>query len=134
VFLEYSRWRPAMRNDRFAPFIAIALVIFPVIAIVYSGGGFRHGPMDRRPIAKAQIARIREALEQFKSDTGRYPLNSEGLGALLSPPPGLSGWAGPYIDEPLQFDPWGNPYAYKASVGGVEVSSTGVRWWPPWSR
>ena len=65
------------------------------------------------PAAQADVRDIRLALDNFKLDTGRYPAAAEGLGALLNPPTGLSGWQGPYDDvRRLSCDPWGRPYVY----------------------
>jgi general secretion pathway protein G len=60
--------------------------------------------------ARAEIASIRQALEQFYSVYGRYPTNEEGLAVLRKPTDRIS--------EPLLTqdpkDPWGRAYQYNS--------------------
>ena len=56
-------------------------------------------------------------LTQFSTDTGRLPTNAEGLAALLTAPPNLPNWNGPYIQHPAN-DPWGRPYVYRTLING----------------
>ena len=70
-------------------------------------------------IAKLQLDQIDTATQIFSLDVGRPPTASEGLGALLTNPPGVSGWAGPYLTKAEAIvDPWGKPYLYR--VPGTE--------------
>jgi len=56
---------------------------------------------------------IKHALQQFKHDNNRYPLNSEGLNALIEKPNGnkLNDWA-PMLRK-VPYDAWGNDYVYQ---------------------
>ena len=67
--------------------------------------------------AKADIASIEQALEMYRLDNLTYPSSTEGLQALVAPPPGMAQPAryrqGGYIKR-LPDDPWGNPYRYVA--------------------
>lgn len=69
--------------------------------------------------AKAQTAQIQaknitSALELYYLDVGSYPTAEQGLQALLAPPPGASGWHGPYLkNESGLVDPWHKRYAYR---------------------
>jgi general secretion pathway protein G len=60
--------------------------------------------------ARAAIARLSGALEQFQIDESRYPTNSEGLRILTT--------RSPKRPEPLlpavPTDPWGRAYQYNA--------------------
>lgn len=72
---------------------------------------------SRSIAAKAQTRSLRLALDNFNLDMGRYPTESEGLKALVSAPDGSgSRWYGPYIDEGLPDDPWGNDFIYVPPV------------------
>lgn len=63
--------------------------------------------------AKLQIADLGSALELFYLDNGRYPGSSEGLGALLTAPTGMTTWNGPYLKKSsLPKDPWGHDFQY----------------------
>jgi general secretion pathway protein G len=64
-------------------------------------------------IAIGQIALIAGALEEFALDCGRYPTETESLGALIVAPSELEEkWTNQYIKEKQLLDPWGNPYMY----------------------
>lgn len=67
--------------------------------------------------AKADIAVLESALEQYRLDNLAYPAGPAGLQALVSPPPGLAQperyRRGGYVKK-LPQDPWGRPYQYAA--------------------
>jgi general secretion pathway protein G len=60
--------------------------------------------------ARAEIANIRQALEQFYSLYGRYPTNDEGLAVLRKPSDRTDG---PLLTQDPK-DPWGRQYQYNA--------------------
>lgn len=63
--------------------------------------------------AGIQIDRLGAILDSYLLDVGRYPTQEEGMEALLSAPPGLDRWAGPYLkNREALTDPWGAPYIY----------------------
>ena len=72
---------------------------------------------DRAMLQKAQadIATLGQALEMYRLDNLSYPGSSDGLQALIAPPPSLTTTAryrqGGYIKK-LPDDPWGRPYQY----------------------
>jgi general secretion pathway protein G len=76
------------------------------------------------PRAPSDVASLSKMLDAFAADTGRYPTDAEGLAALLSPPAGIAGWRGPYVQQ-LKNDPWGHPYVYH--LGGPAGGGTGYR-------
>ena len=46
-------------------------------------------------------------------DVGRYPTDTEGLGALITRPDDAEVWNGPYIKGgQVPVDPWGHAYQY----------------------
>ncbi|ALC10939.1 general secretion pathway protein GspG [Sphingopyxis sp. 113P3] len=67
--------------------------------------------------AKADIAQLEGALEQYRLDNMVYPSTSDGLNALVTAPPSLAQperyRRGGYIRK-LPADPWGRPYMYQA--------------------
>ncbi|PZQ24527.1 MAG: type II secretion system protein GspG [Sphingopyxis macrogoltabida] len=67
--------------------------------------------------ARADIATLETALEQYRLDNLVYPATSDGLNALVTPPPALAQperyRRGGYIRK-LPADPWGRPYNYQA--------------------
>ena len=58
------------------------------------------------------FAQIRQMLDRFRRDAGRYPSTEEGLQILVSPASEVSNWKGPYGQE-IPNDPWGRPYLYE---------------------
>ena len=76
--------------------------------------------------AKIQVLQTENALQVFQTDVGRYPTQAEGLAALTTAPPGVSGWNGPY-SKPVPLDPWGHPYHYLSpgKHGEIDIYSLG---------
>jgi len=76
---------------------------------------------------RAQIDGFEKALDQFRLDTGRYPMTEQGLNALVAKPADAPKWNGPYLRKAVPLDPWGNPYRYKspAERGDFEIVSLG---------
>jgi len=69
--------------------------------------------------ARIQATTLSSAVELFFIDNGRYPREQEGLQALVSPPPNLKTWNGPYLKgTAVPRDPWGRPYGYALQDGG----------------
>jgi general secretion pathway protein G len=81
--------------------------------------------------AKADIATIEQALEMYRLDNLNYPSTTEGLQALIGPPPGMGQpqryRQGGYIKR-LPDDPWGNPYRYlfPGQRGAFDIFSYGA--------
>ena len=67
---------------------------------------FDHGHA-KDSAAMSDLASLRVALDQFYSDSSRYPTSAEGLDVLGRP--GATGKS--YIEE-VRMDPWGHPYVY----------------------
>lgn len=64
--------------------------------------------------AETDIRNLETALNTFEVDIGRYPMESEGLDALINQPLGVERWRGPYVTSKSGLvDPWGNPYIYR---------------------
>jgi general secretion pathway protein G len=109
--------RPVVAQILFAAFILIVcLIVVPT---------FKSKP-GQVLYAKEYIVELCQALENFKTDVGRYPTDSEGLTVLLHAPSQLPKWKGPYLDN-LRRDPWGRDYVYKIRDSGkcFEVLSWG---------
>jgi general secretion pathway protein G len=72
--------------------------------------------------ARIQAETLASAVELFFIDNGRYPLDVEGLQALVAPPANLGTWSGPYIrGTSVPLDPWGKPYKYASERGRTYV-------------
>jgi general secretion pathway protein G len=92
--------------------IAVAMII-ALLAGFLAPKVFKSLGKAKGHIVIGQIAQIAGALEGFAIDCGRYPTETENLGALVEPPSELSEkWAGPYLKPKQLLDPWDNPYIY----------------------
>lgn len=64
--------------------------------------------------ARVQLEELSAALDIYRLDTGNYPQNHQGLGALVEPADGMDNWNGPYLKKArLPKDPWGADYIYR---------------------
>ena len=69
----------------------------------------------KEKIAHQSIERITSVLDMYKLDIGSYPTTDQGLQALISRPPGLARWDGPYMKgNKIPEDPWGRPFQYRS--------------------
>lgn len=94
------------------------LVVLAIIALLMTLVAPRLlGNVDKaqRTTAEAQARSLKLALDSYRLDTGRYPTEEQGLGALMDPPEGVENWFGPYMDgDAIPRDPWGGAYLYEA--------------------
>jgi general secretion pathway protein G len=94
------------------------LVVLVIIGLLAGLVGPRmFGKVDESKVktANAQIKMLRGALETMRLDVGRFPTEEEGLQVLYHPPTDTKisqKWKGPYLDEEVPLDPWGNKYQY----------------------
>jgi general secretion pathway protein G len=107
------------------------LIVLAIIAMIAAVAGPRLiGYLGRAKTetAELQITQIRNALQLFYIDMGRYPTTPEALAVLMQPPAGEVSWAGPYLETDTALtDPWGRQYLYSQPEGAEtpSVSSLG---------
>ena len=108
-------------------YIIIGAVAVLLLAMAFMGPQFRMGPAQRDFIAELQIRSFSASLQLYAQDVGMFPTQTQGLLALVEPPSGVSGWAGPYMTE-LPKDPWGNAYVYRTLNDGKasQIASLGA--------
>jgi len=65
--------------------------------------------------AKKTMAILRDSLNRYEIDTGKYPTTEQALTAIITlPSPEPKGWKGPYLQaKVIPADPWGNAYIYR---------------------
>lgn len=110
--------------------ILVVLVLIGVVLGVVGGNFIGKGEKAKADAAKIEMGQIGQTLDLYKLETGRYPSTQEGLQALISAPPGVGNWNGPYWKKTtVPKDPWGNDYRY-ASPGQnnspYEIASYGA--------
>ncbi len=104
-----------------------------VLALLFFLGGAAALWLGRREIAREgtdpslramrELGAIQMAIEKYRMDTGAYPTEHDGIGALFRRPYSVSSraWQGPYMDLKEAGDlrdPWGRPYAYRIVAEG----------------
>lgn len=81
---------------------------------------------SRERAAKLQIEAFSSALDVFYIDVGRYPVQAEGLGALMRKPSTVQVWNGPYLrSENVPLDPWGHEYKYASDGKTFNITTDG---------
>jgi type II secretion system protein G len=116
----YRTARPALRC------LAALGIVSGLNSVLFSLTGHCEIPDGSLQFAAAQmrLQRFNEAPEGYRLNCGRYPDSGTGLEALVSNP-GVKGWNGPYVKEPLR-DPWNRPFLYEISNGIPIVRSLGA--------
>jgi len=107
--------------------LLVVMVIIGLLAAYVGPKYFSQLGQSEVKSARAQIVGFEKALDQFRIDVGRYPSSEQGLAALLTRPPSLNRWNGPYLGKTVPLDPWGHAYQYKApgERGDVDIVSLG---------
>jgi general secretion pathway protein G len=98
----------------------VVLVIIGLLAGLVGPRLFSKVDDSKIKTAKVQIKMLKGALETMRLDIGRFPTEQEGLAILYAKPSDenlKSLWRGPYLDEQIPMDPWGQPYQYNLSGG-----------------
>lgn len=93
----------------------VVLVIIGMLAGLVGPKLFGRVDSSKVQTAGAQIKMFKGSLETFRLDVGRFPTQAEGLPVLNQPPAeerARAHWRGPYLDQDVPLDPWGNPYLY----------------------
>lgn len=97
----------------------VVLVIIGLIMGLVGPRLFSQADKAKVQTAETQVRMLKGALETMRLDIGRFPSDQEGL-RLLTERPGderlAARWSGPYLDEAVPADPWGNPYQYSPAA------------------
>lgn len=93
----------------------VVLVIIGMLAALVGPKLFGRVDSSKVKTAEVQIKMFKGSLETFRLDVGRFPSQAEGLLVLNQAPTDervRARWRGPYLDQEVPLDPWGNPYVY----------------------
>lgn len=93
----------------------VVLVIIGMLAALVGPKLFGRVDSSKVKTAEVQIKMFKGSLETFRLDVGRFPTQAEGLLVLNQAPTDervRARWRGPYLDQDVPLDPWGNPYVY----------------------
>ena len=95
--------------------LLVVMVILGLLVGLVGPRLFTKVDESRIQTAAAQIKMLRGAVETLRLDLRRIPTADEGLTLLVRAPTeaaAAKSWRGPYLDDKLPQDPWGNPYRY----------------------
>src|SRR5262245_14972048 len=94
--------------------LLVVIIILGLLAGLVGPRLFGRVGQSKQAAARAQIELFGAALDQYRLDTGSYPLTAAGLDALVKNP-NIANWNGPYLKKTaVPKDPWGNAYHYKS--------------------
>src|SRR5438046_9975963 len=95
--------------------LLVVLAILGLLIGLVAPAALRQLGSAKEKIAHQSIERLASVLDMYKLDVGSYPTTDQGLQALISPPPGVSRWSGPYVKgDKVPEDPWGRPFLYRS--------------------
>ena len=97
--------------------LLVVLVILGMLGGLVGPRLFERVDSSKVDTSLSQVRMLKSAMGTFRLDVGRYPTTEEGLVALAFKPGSLKRWQGPYVEDLVPNDPWGNPYVY---VGTAE--------------
>lgn len=109
--------------------LLVVLAILAMIAVVAVPLYLNQLSKARVQTAAVQVEQLGSILDMYRLDVGSYPSTADGLEALLTQPPGVDRWGGPYLKKRESLtDPWGRPYGYRApgDHGDYDLWSTGA--------
>ena len=117
TILHTERCERRRRNSRGLTLmeLMVVLLVLALIATIAVPMYLNYLTKSQIRTAGIQIDRLGAILDAYLLDVGRYPNQEEGLEALVSAPPGVDRWAGPYLrNKEALTDPWGAPYVYRS--------------------
>lgn len=108
-----------MKHSKSKGFTLLEMLVVLVILGLLMGlvGPRMFGKVDSSKVktAQTQIKMIRGALETYRLDMGSFPDDKIALKYLYAKPTEASlasRWQGPYLDDEVPLDPWGNSYLF----------------------
>lgn len=119
-----------LSNSRMGGFTLLEMIVVLVIIGLIMGlvGPRLFSQADKAKVqtAQTQVKMLRGALDTMRLDISRYPSQEEGLGLLMHQPTDSKTaprWHGPYLEDGVPEDPWGNAYQYSPNASGVHAFS-----------
>ena len=107
--------------------LLVVMVIIGLLAGYVGPKYFAQVSKSQIKAARAQIDALEKSLDQYRLDTGHYPVAEQGLAALITRPAHEPKWDGPYLAKRVPVDPWGNAYVYRVpgEHGDFDLMSLG---------
>ena len=109
--------------------LLVVLVILGLLATFAAPRVIKYLGRAKVDAAAAQLQNIAGTLDLYRLEVGHYPSAEQGLEALVTRPPGVDSWNGPYIKKrEMLIDPWGALYHYRfpGEHGDFDLYSLGA--------
>lgn len=103
--------------------LLIVMAILGMLAVMVAPNLFKKAEGAKRDAAMSQISALESALSTHRLDVGQYP---DELDGLMENTTGRSSWDGPYLNNALPKDPWGNDYQYTSEGSSFTLLSFGA--------
>jgi general secretion pathway protein G len=100
--------------------LLVVLVILGMLAGLVGPRLFSKVDSSKVKTAQTQVKMLKAALQTYRLDVGGFPTTEQGLRALMEKPGDESRWNGPYLEELLPTDPWGNAYVYRSGLKNLQ--------------
>lgn len=93
--------------------LLLVMAILVVLASLSTIAIFSLQKSSLQRSALVEIKTLKDACKMFRLNVGSFPTSLEDLSTA---PSGLSRnqWGGPYLEKPINADPWSRPYVYNA--------------------
>lgn len=107
--------------------LLVVLVILGLLAGLVGPQLFGQVDSSKVKTADTQVKMLKVALQTYKLDVGKFPEELRYLDE--NPGTSVKNWNGPYLEEKLPLDPWGNSYQYalaKSARHGFNLYSFGA--------
>lgn len=101
--------------------LAILVIIGALVVVNFANVG----EAADKQAAKVQIEGFEKAVKLYQIQIKRLPPTLEALQTPPSDLPDPTKWSGPYLDEEIPLDPWGNPYQYSLDGTTFRIWSMG---------
>ena len=114
------------RNQRAGFTLLELLLVMAILVVLASLSTFAILSLQKQSYQRTaflEINTLSSACKAYKLNVGRFPATLDDLFTL---PSGLSRmqWGGPYIEKPVNADPWQRPYKYSADEANDRVVIT----------
>lgn len=122
------RRQPSSRRAFTLVEMLLVIAIIGLIAALVTPQIAKQFQKSQLQTTKAQMALLEASIQDFYSDNGRYPTETEGLKVLIDKPQDLATWSGPYLKrKSLPKDGWGSEFVYKLDPAfGFVIRSFGA--------
>lgn len=94
--------------------LLVVILILAILAAMIVPRVMGRAADAKRVKARTDVNELKKLLNHYHLDNDAYPTTEDGLNALRSAPADAKNWRGPYAEEDIPTDPWGNEYIYES--------------------